>query len=265
MTDDELERQWRAQSAELPSARLDAAIRTAARQALRRRPPWQRYAPLAAAASVGVIAFLLVRQAPNPVPAVDVRVAAEAHKATPTQVPVAETPSTPVVAEVEATEAHAKRSLAVTREREQQAAATAQVPAQTPAHVQVDAPPQMRASADTPAPAAAARMAPSSLSRAEAIADQAIAALPPPIEALVKADAAQRAGIDADQVVIVAVEAVTWADAALGCRRPGELAIQMLTPGYRVDLEAAGKRLVYHADSHAQIRVCESHALPDAP
>jgi hypothetical protein len=72
-------------------------------------------------------------------------------------------------------------------------------------------------------------------------------------------------GIEPEEVTIVAVEAVTWADGALGCRRPGELAIQVLTPGYRVDVDAAGKRLVYHTDMRAQIRVCERLSTPDPP
>jgi len=236
MNDGELERQWRAHSTELPSRQLDESIRTSARRAMRRRPAWQRYVPLAAAASVGVIAFLLVRQTPSPAPI-----------ATTPAAPTA--PAAPVVAENAA-----KRSREVTQEREQPAAMAAQVPAEAPARDEAPA----LAKALAPATAAESRAAPSSLAGADAVAGQAIDGLPPQIEALVKADAARRTGIEPEQVAIVAATAVTWPDGAIGCRRPGELAIQVLTPGYRVDVDAAGKHFVYHTDTHAQIRVCRT-------
>lgn len=262
MNDDELERQWRARSTELPSRRLDEAIRTAAQRAMRRRPAWQRYAPLAAAASVGVIALLLVRQTPNPAPARDVPVAREALESSPA--PVSAAPSAPFAAapEVDAAESLAERSRVVSLEKEQQAAMTAQGVAEASAHdeapasakalarAEASAPPDARAPAVVPAPA---------------VTDQAIDGLLPKIEALVKADAARRTGIKPEEATIVAVEAVTWSDGALGCRTPGELAIQVLTPGYRVEVDAAGTRLVYHTDMHAQIRVCERISVPDVP
>jgi hypothetical protein len=55
-------------------------------------------------------------------------------------------------------------------------------------------------------------------------------------------------GIPADQVNVVSVEPVTWNDSSLGCGKPGEMYLQVLTPGYKVTLEANGQQAVYHTD-----------------
>ncbi|MGE0583152.1 MAG: hypothetical protein AB7P31_13595 [Steroidobacteraceae bacterium] len=209
MNDSELEREWRVHATDLPSAHVDHAIRAAARRALPRRPAWRRYLPLAAAASVGVVAFLLVRQAPGPVQ----QMAAPAVARAPA---VASAPEATV-----ALEAPAKKTM-----------------------------PAERAQARVAAPMSKALQAES----AEQVTDGALPAL---LATLVKADVARRVGIDPGEVTIVAYDAVTWSDGALGCRKPGEMAIQVLVPGYRIVAVAAGKRYTYHTDTHAQVRLCE--------
>lgn len=234
MTDEELERRWRAHSSELPSPQLDGAIRAAARQAMRRRPAWQRYVPLAAAASVGVIAFLLVRQTPTPAPTAIVPALKEAREPTPE--PVAAESTAPNIAAPAAavTEDLVKHSRVVTQERAKRAVAAA--------------------------PPAMASLSKAEAARAEAATDTAADGMPPVLAALVKADAARRAGISEDEVRIVSAESIMWSDGALGCRTPGEMATQVLTPGFRIDVDAAGTRLLYHTDTRRQIRVC---ARPD--
>lgn len=129
------------------------------------------------------------------------------------------------------------------------------------------------AAAPAPPPAAApspeleraavtARSAQAIESSADEQAAQATNGFPPHLAALVKADAAKRTGVDPDQVTIVSADAVTWPDGALGCRTPGEIAIDVLTPGYRVEVEAAGKRLRFHTDTRERIRVCARLGSP---
>ena len=54
--------------------------------------------------------------------------------------------------------------------------------------------------------------------------------------------------IPADEVTALAVEAVEWPDSSLGCPEPGNAYLQVLTPGYRVVLEAGGQQVTYHTD-----------------
>jgi hypothetical protein len=60
------------------------------------------------------------------------------------------------------------------------------------------------------------------------------------------ADLAAREGIDADDIAVVADEAVTWPDGSLGCPEPGMMYTLALTPGYRVLLVARGRQFAYH-------------------
>jgi hypothetical protein len=49
-------------------------------------------------------------------------------------------------------------------------------------------------------------------------------------------------------VSVISVEAVNWPDACLGISKAGEMCAQVITPGYRVLLEAGGKQYEYHTD-----------------
>jgi len=60
-------------------------------------------------------------------------------------------------------------------------------------------------------------------------------------------DLARHLGVDADQVVVVADEEVTWSDSSLGCPQSGMMYAQVLTPGFRTVLEVDGVRYRYHA------------------
>jgi hypothetical protein len=101
-----LERAWRGGSAEQPLARLDAAILAAAHKAVADRnripaatparvPPrqrWSRWAPMAAAAAVAGLAFMLVQTLPRdperaPAPAAQESAKAAAPASAPTPAP----------------------------------------------------------------------------------------------------------------------------------------------------------------------------------
>jgi hypothetical protein len=72
----------------------------------------------------------------------------------------------------------------------------------------------------------------------------------------IRADAATRAGVAPDEVRILTVESVTWADGSLGCPAPGMMYTQALVRGYRVRVEAAGTGLLYHASARHDFVQC---------
>jgi hypothetical protein len=73
-------------------------------------------------------------------------------------------------------------------------------------------------------------------------------------------DASQRAeedlsrhlNVDSGDISVISLDAVDWPDASLGCPKPGQLHAQVITPGYRIVLQAAGQQYEYHSDSEAK-------------
>ncbi|MDE3096245.1 MAG: hypothetical protein KGK07_09625 [Chloroflexota bacterium] len=59
---------------------------------------------------------------------------------------------------------------------------------------------------------------------------------------------------------VVAVTALDWPDTCLGVRMPGRACAQVVTPGYRIIVEAGGKRIEYHTD-----RASPPHVVISAP
>lgn len=74
--------------------------------------------------------------------------------------------------------------------------------------------------------------------------------------AAIIADAARRLGVSEEAVEIVEVTAETWPDSSLGCPEPDGLYLQVITPGYRVILQAAGTTLEYHTDELDAFVLC---------
>jgi hypothetical protein len=81
-------------------------------------------------------------------------------------------------------------------------------------------------------------------------------AVPSELVSLLRADAAERSGVAVEAIQIVSAYSVTWPDGSMGCGRPGESAIQVLIPGYVVDVDAAGTRVRYHTDRGSRFRLC---------
>jgi hypothetical protein len=73
-----------------------------------------------------------------------------------------------------------------------------------------------------------------------------------------RAEVAAQANVKASDVKVLGAQAVTWPNGALGCPQPGMMYTQALVPGYRVELEAAGKRYVYHASTKGSFKQCDS-------
>jgi len=64
----------------------------------------------------------------------------------------------------------------------------------------------------------------------------------------VRAAVATELGLELNSVRIVSVEKVDWPDPCLGVPDPLELCAQVITPGYRIVLDANGQQVIYHTD-----------------
>ncbi len=64
-----------------------------------------------------------------------------------------------------------------------------------------------------------------------------------------RADLVSRLQVDADTIKLVSVEPVDWPDGCLGVQTPGVMCTMVITPGYRVILEADGKQYEYHTNA----------------
>lgn len=63
------------------------------------------------------------------------------------------------------------------------------------------------------------------------------------IKALVKQE-----GVPAETVTVTDVAAVEWRNSCLGCEKPGQKCLMVITPGYRIVLESAAKTYTIHTD-----------------
>jgi hypothetical protein len=82
---------------------------------------------------------------------------------------------------------------------------------------------------------------------------------------LAQKDLAQRLSLAPEAIRLVSVEAVEWSDASLGCPQPGMMYAQVITPGFRVTLEAEGERYDYHTDTGRLVVLCGEDGLPVYP
>ncbi len=77
-------------------------------------------------------------------------------------------------------------------------------------------------------------------------------------------DAAARAGVEVGKVTVVSAELRDWPDGSLGCPVPGMMYTQVITPGYRVLIEAGGEQFDYRMNRRGAFRLCETGAvIPD--
>lgn len=73
------------------------------------------------------------------------------------------------------------------------------------------------------------------------------------LEALARADLAQRLGVPAAEISSIATRSVEWPDASLGCAVGEEMATGGATKGFVMTLAHAGRRYSYHTDLHQAI------------
>lgn len=72
-----------------------------------------------------------------------------------------------------------------------------------------------------------------------------------------RSDLATRTGLEPATFSTVRAEQVVWADGSLGCPLPGTMYIQMVTPGYWIQLDAGGKTYDYRSTNAGPVRLCE--------
>ena len=80
-----------------------------------------------------------------------------------------------------------------------------------------------------------------------------------------KEELAQQLSIPVNEIDLIEAEATTRPDASLGCPQAGMTYAQVVTPGYRILLEANGQVYAYYADSNKQLINCENFVLPTIP
>lgn len=79
---------------------------------------------------------------------------------------------------------------------------------------------------------------------------------------LARFDLAARLSIELSAITVVSVEDVTWPDSSIGCPQPGMAYLQVLTPGQRIVLSAAGGTYTYHTGRGRQLVLCSATSPP---
>jgi hypothetical protein len=78
-----------------------------------------------------------------------------------------------------------------------------------------------------------------------------------PMVDLVLADLARMLGISQETIEVVTVDSVEWKNSALGCQQPGQMALTVITPGYRIVLAAGDGTFEYHTDTRGTFVLCQ--------
>ena len=82
------------------------------------------------------------------------------------------------------------------------------------------------------------------------------AVLPGDVVERLRNEAARQAGVPLDSVSVLESEPVTWPDSGFGCGGPQESTLQVLTPGFRVVMQAGDRRLEYRGDRRGHFSLC---------
>jgi hypothetical protein len=85
--------------------------------------------------------------------------------------------------------------------------------------------------------------------------------LTPGLQGLIESarqDLARRLSIPLTQISLLEATEVEWADSSLGCPQPDMAYLQVITPGYRILLEANAREYEYHSNRDAYIVYCEN-------
>jgi hypothetical protein len=80
-----------------------------------------------------------------------------------------------------------------------------------------------------------------------------------------KEDLAQRLSLPVTQITLVDAVEVEWSDSSLDCPQPGMEYLQVVTPGYRIQLEYAGIVYEYHSSRDTYVVYCEDPVPPIIP
>jgi hypothetical protein len=85
--------------------------------------------------------------------------------------------------------------------------------------------------------------------------DGSLGGTPPALQAVL-ADAATRSGVDRGNLQVPRMELAEWPDSGLGCPQPGQLYIQVITPGWLIEVQGGGKIFEYHTDGDERFVLC---------
>ncbi|MCS6843693.1 MAG: hypothetical protein NZ528_05105 [Caldilineales bacterium] len=77
-----------------------------------------------------------------------------------------------------------------------------------------------------------------------------------PVVDAVVADMAQQLGLKAEQIEVASVQRKQWPTSGLGCEKPGEMYLQVITPGYQITLKAGDAVFTYHTDRQGRFVLC---------
>ncbi len=66
---------------------------------------------------------------------------------------------------------------------------------------------------------------------------------------------AKRLGIGAAEIEVLSMDEQNWPDTSLGCPEEGKFYLQVVTPGYALQLRAKGQVYEYHVDESAKVVV----------
>ena len=70
-------------------------------------------------------------------------------------------------------------------------------------------------------------------------------------------DAASHLGVSRDALRVDQVESREWPDSSLGCPQPGQLYLQVVTPGFLIVISSGSRLLEYHSDDHTRVVLCK--------
>lgn len=79
---------------------------------------------------------------------------------------------------------------------------------------------------------------------------------------LAKQDLAERLDIEVDEIKVAEVEEMQWSDSSLGCPASDGFYMQVITPGYRITLQAEGESYDYHTDTGRTVVLCGPGGRP---
>ncbi len=70
----------------------------------------------------------------------------------------------------------------------------------------------------------------------------------PPAALAARGDLVKRISVDPDLIQLISAEHVEWPNGCLGIETPGLMCTMIITPGFKVVLEANGKQYEYHTN-----------------
>ena len=79
---------------------------------------------------------------------------------------------------------------------------------------------------------------------------------------LTRQDLAARLSVPTDEIALVEATGVEWSDSSLGCPQEGMSYLQVITPGYRIVLQANNQSYAYHTNRTGYFVYCTDPLPP---